>query len=145
MVMGRWHPRDPRRSDPERGAYYAQQVMALALQLSGVARPDLDTWLGAVAAEVPEADRFAVVRHMLEVGILAEDGGVLGLGERGEREFGRRHFSDLVAAFTSPLMLTVRHGAAELGTVQAARPDRDDRERLCLHTGNRTLARRIPP
>jgi ATP-dependent Lhr-like helicase len=103
---------------PARPAHiYAQQVMALALQLGGVARPDLDTWLGAVAAEVPEADRVAVVRHMLEVGILAEDGGVLGLGVRGEREFGRRHFGDLVVAFTSPLMLTVRHGAAELGTV----------------------------
>ena len=42
--------------------------MALALQLGGVARPDLNTWLGAVATEVPEADRVAVVRHMLEVG-----------------------------------------------------------------------------
>jgi hypothetical protein len=27
----------------------------------------------------------------------------------------------------------------------AARPDRNDRERLCLHPGERTLARRIPP
>jgi ATP-dependent helicase Lhr and Lhr-like helicase len=54
---------------------------------------------------------------MLKAGVLAEDGGVLGLGERGEREFGRRHFSDLVAAFSSPLMLFVHHGAVELGTV----------------------------
>jgi ATP-dependent Lhr-like helicase len=96
---------------------YAQQVMALALQLGGVARPDLDIWLSAVAAEVPEADRVAVVRHMLKSCVLADDGGVFGLGERGEREFGRRNFSDLVAAFTTPLMLTVRHGTAELGTV----------------------------
>jgi ATP-dependent Lhr-like helicase len=43
---------------PARPAHiYAQQVMALALQLGGIARPDLDTWLGAVAAEVPEGDR----------------------------------------------------------------------------------------
>ncbi len=114
-----WHEGDVDPvTPPARPAHiYAQQVMALALQLGGVARPDLDTWLGAVAAEVPEADRIAVVRHMLEVGILAEDGGVLGLGVRGEREFGRRHFGDLVAAFTNPLMLTVSQGAAELGTV----------------------------
>jgi ATP-dependent helicase Lhr and Lhr-like helicase len=106
---------------PARPAHiYAQQVMALALQLGGVARPDLDAWLGPVASEVPEDDRGAVVRHMLEVAVLAEDGGVLGLGERGEREFGRRHFGDLVAAFSSPLMLTVHHGAAELGTVHPA-------------------------
>jgi ATP-dependent helicase Lhr and Lhr-like helicase len=106
---------------PVRPAHiYAQQVMALALQLGGVARPDLDTWLGLVASEVPEGDRIAVVRYMLQAGVLAEDGGVLGLGERGEREFGRRHFGDLVAAFSSPLMLTVHHGAAELGTVHPA-------------------------
>jgi ATP-dependent Lhr-like helicase len=106
---------------PARPAHiYAQQVMALALQLGGVARPDLDAWLGPVALEVRENDRIAVVRHMLQAGVLAEDGGILGLGERGEREFGRRHFGDLVAAFSSPLMLTVHYGAAELGTVHPA-------------------------
>jgi ATP-dependent helicase Lhr and Lhr-like helicase len=106
---------------PARPAHiYAQQVMALALQLGGVGRPDLDTWLGGVATEVPEADRIAVVRHMLEADVLAEDGGVLGLGEIGEREFGRRHFGDLVAVFSSPLMLSVHHGLAELGTVHPA-------------------------
>jgi len=106
---------------PARPAHiYAQQVMALALQLGGVARSDLDAWLGPVASEVTEDDRIAAVRHMLQAGVLAEDGGVLGLGERGEREFGRRHFGDLVAAFSSPLMLSVYHGPAELGTVHPA-------------------------
>jgi ATP-dependent Lhr-like helicase len=106
---------------PARPAHiYAQQVMALALQLGGVTRPDLDAWLGDVAVAVPETDRVAVLRHMLETGVMADDGGVLGLGERGEREFGHRHFGDLVAAFSSPLMLTVRHGSTELGTVHPA-------------------------
>jgi ATP-dependent Lhr-like helicase len=113
---------------PARPAHiYAQQVMALALQLGGVARPDIDTWLGPVSSEVPEDDRIAVVRHMLQAGVLAEDGGVLGLGERGEREFGRRHFGDLVVAFSSPLMLTVHHGAEELGTVHPVSLARDRR------------------
>jgi ATP-dependent Lhr-like helicase len=106
---------------PARPAHiYAQQVMALALQLGGVARPDLDAWLGDAAGEVPEADRIAAVQYMLKTGVLAEDGGILGLGERGEREFGRRHFADLVAAFTTPLMLAVFHGTAEVGTVHPA-------------------------
>ena len=108
---------DPVTPPPRPTHIYAQQVMALALQLGGVARPDLNTWLGSVASEVPEADRIAVLRHMLKASVLAEDGGVLGLGERGEREFGRRHFGDLVAAFSSPLMLSVHYGATELGTV----------------------------
>jgi hypothetical protein len=96
---------------PARPAHiYAQQVMALALQLGGVARPDLDAWLGDVAAEVPEADRIAAVQHMLQTGLLAE-------------EFGRRHFADLVAAFTTRLILAVFARALSLTGSAAAQWD----------------------
>lgn len=54
---------------------------------------------------------------MLEQRILAQDGGVLGLGPAGEAAFGRRHFQDLVAAFTTPLLLAVRHGNVDLGSI----------------------------
>jgi ATP-dependent Lhr-like helicase len=99
---------------------YAQQVMALALQEGGVTRPDLIAWLGDAADSVPVEVRIAVLRHMFAMGILADDSGVIGLGARGEREFGRRHFSDLVAAFSTPLLLAIHHGALELGTVHPA-------------------------
>lgn len=99
---------------------YAQQVMALALQEGGITRPDLIAWLGDAADSVPVDVREAVLRHMFAMEILAEDSGVIGLGARGEREFGRRHFSDLVAAFSSPLLLAIHHGALELGTVHPA-------------------------
>ncbi|MGJ5080238.1 DEAD/DEAH box helicase [Bradyrhizobium sp. HKCCYLS3013] len=106
---------------PPRPAHiFAQQVMALALQLHGVPWPDIEVWLGDVVHAVPEADRAAIVTHMFETGILAEDNGVLGLGAKGEAEFGRRHFSDLVAAFSEPLLLLVRHGSVDLGTVHPA-------------------------
>ena len=61
-----------------------------------------------------------MLNHMLGNGILAEDEGVLGLGARGEREFGRRYFAELVAAFTEPLLLAVRHGSIDLGAVHPA-------------------------
>ena len=99
---------------------YAQQVMALTLQEGGITRPDLDTWLGDAVGSVPVEVRDAVLCHMLAMGVLAEDAGIIGLGARGEREFGRRHFSDLVAAFSSPLLLAVHHGHSELGTVHPA-------------------------
>jgi ATP-dependent helicase Lhr and Lhr-like helicase len=90
-------------TSPARPAHiYAQQVMALALQLGGVTCPDFNAWLGDVAAEVPEADRVAVLRHMLKTGVLADDGGVLGMGERGERE------SSAVGIFP----ISSRHSAA---------------------------------
>src|SRR6266404_127887 len=96
---------------------FAQQIMALTLQLHGIPRPDIVGWLGDVVHAVPAADRAAIVAHMLESEILAEDAGILGLGVKGEEEFGRRHFSDLVAAFSEPLLLLVRHGLTDLGTV----------------------------
>nr|WP_280177505.1 DEAD/DEAH box helicase [Microvirga pakistanensis] len=103
---------------PPRPAHlFAQQVMALILQEKGIARGDIAEWLGPSIDCVPAADRQAVLDHMLATGVLAEDKGVLGLGLAGEREFGRRHFSDLVAAFSEPLLLAVRHGAHDLGSV----------------------------
>ena len=99
---------------------FAQQTMALALQLGGVARPDIRTWLGSVVEATPEAERAAILDHMLATGILSEDTGVLGLGVTGEREFGKRYFSDLVAAFSEPLLLLVRYGQTDLGTVHPA-------------------------
>jgi len=106
---------------PPRPAHiFAQQVMLLVLQEGGISRPDIDAWLGAAANEVGRVDRLAILRHMLETEVLSESEGVIGFGPRGEREFGRRHFGELVAAFTSPMMLIVHHGAAELGTIQPA-------------------------
>ncbi|MDX8483145.1 DEAD/DEAH box helicase [Mesorhizobium sp. VK24D] len=105
---------------PRPSHLFAQQIMALTLQSSGLARPDIGTWLGKLVDVVPEDERLAILDHMLAFGILAEDAGVLGLGPRGEREFGRRHFSDLVAAFSEPLLLSVRHGLTDLGTVHPA-------------------------
>ena len=106
---------------PPRPAHlFAQQIMALSLQLGGIPRTDISAWLGEVADAVPEAERTAILRHMLRTGILAEDAGILGLGPRGEREFGRRHFSDLVAAFSAPLLFSVRHGLTDLGAVHPA-------------------------
>lgn len=96
---------------------FAQQVMALCLQEGGIARSDIDGWLGGSINCIPRDIQDQVIRHMLSLGVLAEDDGVIGLGVVGEKEFGRRHFSDLVAAFSSPLLLTVRHGQSELGTV----------------------------
>ncbi len=108
------------RAPPRPSHIFAQQVMALVLQEKGIARADIDLWLSAATDAVPAADRQEVLAHMLANGVLVEDMGILGLGSVGEREFGRRHFGDLVAAFSQPLLLTVRHGPLDLGSVHPA-------------------------
>ncbi|WP_428394442.1 DEAD/DEAH box helicase [Lichenicoccus sp.] len=108
------------RAPPRPSHIFAQQVMALVLQEKGIAQADIDLWLGAATDAVPVADRQDVLTHMLANGILVTDMGILGLGSFGEREFGRRHFGDLVAAFSQPLLLAVRHGPLDLGSVHPA-------------------------
>ena len=120
---------------PPRPAHiFAQQIMALVLQEGGVSRSDIDTWLGAAANEVDRVDRWAILSHMLQTEVLVENEGVIGLGPRGEREFGRRHFSDLVAAFSSPMILTVHYGGWEQFSQQAFRC-RAARIRCCCSVG----------
>jgi ATP-dependent Lhr-like helicase len=108
---------------------YAQQVMALTLQENGVTRSDIEAWLDDAAGAVPADVRDAVIRHMLATDILTEDAGIIGFGIRGEREFGRRHFNDLVAAFSAPWLLSVHHGALDIGSIHPASLARGPEER----------------
>lgn len=100
----------------------AQQIMALALQYGGIGRGSLDEHLVGMPgfAAMADADRAAVVAYMLETGILAEDGGLLWMGGRGESEFGRRHFMELFSSFISEPLVAVRHGRQHLGQVDAS-------------------------
>lgn len=98
---------------------FAQQVMALALQTRGLARGAWDQWLALVPAfvEMAEVDRRAIVEGMITKGLLAETDGLLWFGKKGEREFGRKNFLELLSVFTTPPSLTVLHGRTEIGTL----------------------------
>jgi ATP-dependent Lhr-like helicase len=56
----------------------------------------------------------------------------------GEREFGRRHFINVVAAFSSPMLFAVRHGRAELGSVHPASLARRDDAPIVILLGGRS-------
>jgi ATP-dependent helicase Lhr and Lhr-like helicase len=116
---------------------YAQQVMALALQENGIALGDLYNWLGTTFETIPENDQAEIINHMIATEMLHSDGGVLGLGTRAEREFGRRHFGDLVVSFSSPMLLTVMFGRSELGSVHplALAPPRNGEPAVILLAG----------
>ncbi len=116
---------------------YAQQVMALALQEKGIAVTDLDDWLGTTFEAVSTSDQADIIHHMTATGMLHSDGGVLGLGARAEREFGRRHFGDLVVSFSIPMLLSVMFGRTELGAIHplAVAPSSDDEPIIILLAG----------
>jgi len=97
----------------------AQQLLALTLQERGVGRLTWPAWLGEPFVFGRDAAELipAVVDHLVAAGYLAEDGGIVGIGEQAEASFGRRHFLELLSAFTSPPMFSVRHGRLEIGLV----------------------------
>lgn len=116
---------------------YGQQLMALALQEKGIPIGDLKDWLGTTFDTVSAGDQADILDHMIATEMLHSDGGVLGLGAQAEREFGRRHFGDLVVSFSSPMLLTVMFGRTELGSVHplALAPPRNGESNVILLAG----------
>jgi ATP-dependent Lhr-like helicase len=97
----------------------AQQLLALCLQERGVGRRLWTEWLGKPFALGPEAAAATatITGHLVASGFLVDDGGILGVGGEAEVVLGRRHFMELLSAFTAPPVFSVRHGRAEIGLV----------------------------
>ncbi len=98
---------------------FAQQIMALALQEGGLARDRWPSWLAKVPgfAAMPREELESLIDFMISSQILSSDNGLLWLGEKGEKDYGRRHFMELLSCFTSPPLFRVLHGQREIGLV----------------------------
>lgn len=105
---------------------FAQQLMALVLQEGGLEADGWRYWVGRVFSDLDPRRVDTTIAFMRDTGILADDGGVLGMGARGEAEIGRRNFMDLMAAFTTPLLLSVRFGSSEIGQIDPTSLERSE-------------------
>ncbi len=97
----------------------AQQLITLILQEQGIGRTAWRDWVGRMpgfAAMAPE-DVEQTIRWMLDQQILWDDAGILGIGEQGEREYGWRHYMEVMSVFLTPPLMKVLHGRRELGLV----------------------------
>ena len=97
----------------------AQQLLALALQERGIGAGVWSEWLGKPFLFGPEVKELVpeLTERLLGEGFLDEQGGILGIGPEAEATFGHRHFMELLAVFTSPPVISVRHGRTEIGHV----------------------------
>ena len=92
----------------------AQQLLALALQEGRFAKSSWhDWWAGSHVMD--GADE--VLEYLVALEFLAADGGWLFIGPRAEREFGRRHFLELLSTFIADLELKVVEGRREIGSI----------------------------
>jgi ATP-dependent Lhr-like helicase len=116
----------------------AQQIMAIALERPGHPSQEVRH---LVQSEFPELDPetiSAVFDYMVAKDVLFDDAGRSSMGVAGERIFGRAHFLDLLSAFASPMVLTARHGATELGSVDPAAVQRSKEGPTVLLLGGRS-------
>ena len=97
----------------------AQQLMALALQESGIGRDAWRDWAGSMPAfaALSVEEVATVIDHMVSSDILWDDEGILWFGRKGEEEYGHRNFMELLSMITSEPLFAVRYGRSELGYV----------------------------
>jgi ATP-dependent Lhr-like helicase len=98
---------------------FVQQMLTLVLQNSDFVQSDWLEWIGKVPAfnELQDGRADVIIAFALEKNILGEDGGVLQMGNEGERRLGHRHFSELLSVVTSQPLFQVRYGRLEIGFV----------------------------
>jgi ATP-dependent Lhr-like helicase len=112
----------------------SQQLMALVLQESGIGRAEWFGWVGGVPGykEMSPNRIEEMVEFMLDQRIVWDESGILGMGQEGEKTFGRRNFMELFSVFMSPPLFSILHGRQELGFV-------DQMTFLSKHDGPRIL------
>ena len=98
---------------------FAQQLIALILQERGIGKTAWRGWLGRMPgfAAFPAGTADAIIATMLDRGILWEDSGILAMGEAGEREYGWRHYMEVMSVFLTPPLFQVRYGRQDIGVV----------------------------
>lgn len=99
----------------------AHQVMALILQEGGISRHKLLPWVESAYpfSSIRPQRLQELVDTMLQREILYEADGLLSLGQRGEKLYGRKNFFELYAVFTAPPIMQVQHGKEDVGHIQA--------------------------
>ena len=100
---------------------FAHQIFAMALQFGAVSPERCWDQLRVVPdfAEIRRDEFDRVLDHMKRHDYLFESGGLLSVGERAERVYGRRNFLELYAVFSSPVLYRVKTTAGrELGFLE---------------------------
>jgi ATP-dependent Lhr-like helicase len=103
------------------------QLFAMALQFGGISAERSWEQLSRVPdfAGITREEFDKVLQHLLKEQFLWESGGLLSLGERAERTYGRKNFAELYAVFSSPVLYRVQTAAGrEIGSLEQDFVDR---------------------
>lgn len=113
----------------------AQQAMAATLERGELPTHELTNLLSGSFPELDEAEISHLVEHLVKIEYLDRSEALLRVGPRLEREFGRGHYRDLLASFSGSMLLTGKHGNAEVGYIDPTVLTGEKDSRLILLAG----------
>jgi ATP-dependent Lhr-like helicase len=113
----------------------AQQAMAATLEREELPTHELAELLSGSFPELDQAEIRHLVEHLVKVEYLDRSEAVVRVGSRMELEFGRGHYRDLLASFSGSLLLTGKHGSAEVGYIDPTVLTGEQDSRLILLAG----------
>jgi ATP-dependent Lhr-like helicase len=103
------------------------QLLAMTLQFGALSAEKCWDQISRVPdfSGITRAEFDLLVSHMKEGDYLFESGGLLSMGTKAERVYGRKNFSELYAVFSSPVLYRVQTAAAkDLGSLEQNFVDR---------------------
>jgi len=103
------------------------QLLALTLQFGGIS-PELCWGQLSVVPDfsgITHSEFEILIKHMIQEDFLFLAGGLLSMGEKAERVFGRKNFMELYAVFSSPVLYKVQTPAGyTVGSLEQAFVDK---------------------
>jgi ATP-dependent Lhr-like helicase len=121
----------------------AQQILVATLERGEWPVHELVSLLACCFPELPHDGFNALVHHLVEHAYLDEAEGLVRIGQRTEREYGRSHYRDLLASFSGAQLLTGRFGSAEIGYIDPTALTGEDPQRRILLAGRSWLVKEI--
>jgi ATP-dependent Lhr-like helicase len=120
-----------------------QQILVATLERGEWPADEAISLLARCFPELPSAGFRSMVEHMIQEAYLDSAEGLVRIGPRTEREFGRGHYRDLLASFSGAQLLTGRCGSAEVGYIDPTMLTGEDPHRLLLLAGRSWLVKEI--
>lgn len=123
------------RPPPQPWPTMTQQAMAATPERGELPNHELMDLLQGSFPELAQAETAYLVEHLVSIGILDRVEAVVRAGPRMEKEFGKVHYRDLLASFSGSMLLTGRHGSAEVGYIDPTVLAGEQEPRLILLGG----------
>lgn len=113
----------------------AQQAMATTLERGELPTHELVDLLKGSFPELGQPEIEQLVEHLVVLAFLDRSEAIVSVGSRMEKAFGRGHYRELLASFSGSMLLTGRHGNAEVGYIDPTVLTGDQENRLILLGG----------